>query len=76
MCLPGSGCTVAALLRAEAAAQNIKAAEKRFYPNVNLMALAGLQTLNLVNFAQADSLTGSAGAAITLPIFEGGRLRA
>ena len=67
---------VAARLRAEAAAQHIKVARTAFYPNVNLVGLLGLQSLNLANFAQADSLTGSGGLAISLPIFSGGRLRA
>jgi NodT family efflux transporter outer membrane factor (OMF) lipoprotein len=67
---------VAARLRAEAAAQRIKAAKTAFYPNVNLVGLYGLQSLNLKNFAESDAQMGSAGLAVSLPIFEGGRLRA
>ena len=66
----------AARLRVEAASNRIEVAEKRFYPNINLAAVVGLQSLNLVNFAQSDSFAGFGGAAISLPIFQGGRLRA
>lgn len=67
---------VAARLRAEAAASRISVAEKRFYPNINLAGIIGLQSLSLANFAEGDSLFGSAGAAISLPLFQGGRLKA
>lgn len=66
----------AARLRAEAASKRIAVAEKRFYPNINLAGIVGLQSLNLASFADGDSLFGSAGAAISLPIFQGGRLKA
>ncbi len=67
---------VAARLRVEAASSRITAAEKRFYPNINLVGIIGQQSLNLSSLADGDSLFGSAGAAISLPIFQGGRLRA
>lgn len=66
----------AARARAEAASSRITVAEKRFYPNINLAGIIGLQSLNLASFAEGDSLFGSAGAAISLPIFQGGRLKA
>lgn len=66
----------AAKLRVEAAQGGITVAEKQFYPNISLTGLIGLQTLNLANFFQTDSLVNSGGAAISLPIFQGGRLKA
>ena len=66
---------VAARLRAEAAAKQIKVARAQFYPNVNLSAYLGLQSLGLGMLTKAGSDIGSIGPAISLPIFEGGRLR-
>lgn len=67
---------VSARLRAEAAAARIRAARASFYPNVNLMGLIGLQSLRIDKLFQSDSLYLNAGPAISLPIFEGGRLQA
>ncbi len=66
---------VAARLRAEAAARQIKVARAQFYPNVNLSAYFGLQSLGTNLLTQSGSSIGSFGPAISLPIFEGGRLR-
>jgi NodT family efflux transporter outer membrane factor (OMF) lipoprotein len=66
---------VAARLRAEAAAKQIKVAKAQFYPNVNLTAYLGFQSLGLSMLTKAGSDIGSIGPAISLPIFEGGRLR-
>ncbi|ABF54818.1 efflux transporter outer membrane subunit [Sphingopyxis alaskensis] len=65
---------VAARLRSEAAAKRIDVARADFYPNISLSALVGLQSLGLSNLFDAGSEYGSGGAAISLPIFEGGRL--
>ena len=65
---------VAARLRAEAAAKRIDVARADFYPNISLTALVGFQSLGLGNLFAAGSKYGSGGAAITLPIFEGGRI--
>jgi NodT family efflux transporter outer membrane factor (OMF) lipoprotein len=67
---------VAARFRVEAAAKGIDRAEAGFYPNVNLMALIGFQSLGLNNLLLSDSRFGVAGPAISLPLFDGGRLRA
>ena len=67
---------VAARWRVEAAKGQVKAARAAFYPNINLAGAVGLQSLGFGNWLQAGSLEWSAGPAITLPIFEGGRLRA
>ncbi|SKB42129.1 efflux transporter outer membrane subunit [Sphingopyxis flava] len=64
----------AARLRAEAAAQRIDVARADFYPNISLSALVGFQSLGLSNLFAAGSKYGNGGAAITLPVFEGGRI--
>jgi len=66
---------VAARLRAEAAAQRIDQARASFYPNVNLLAFVGVQSLGLNMLRNNGSAIGSIGPAISLPIFDGGRLR-
>jgi NodT family efflux transporter outer membrane factor (OMF) lipoprotein len=65
---------VAARARVEAAAQRINVARADFYPNINLSALVGVQALGLNLLTQGDSRYGTIGPAISLPIFEGGRL--
>src|SRR5207244_10806955 len=47
-----------------------------FYPNVNLTAFIGLSSIGLDNLLQSGSRTYGAGAALRLPLFEGGRLQA
>lgn len=65
---------VAARLRAEAAATRIKVARADFYPNVNLTALVGLQSLGIGQLLNSGSTIANGGAAFTLPIFDGGRI--
>lgn len=65
----------AARLMAEAAAKRIKAAKADFYPNVNLTAFIGVQSLGLSNLTRSGSSFGSIGPAVSLPIFESGRLQ-
>lgn len=65
---------VAARLRATAAAKRIKVARADFYPNISLSALVGLQSLGLSNLFSTGSEYGNGGAAVTLPIFDGGRI--
>lgn len=60
----------------EAAAKEIGVAKAAFYPDVNLVAFAGFQSLGIGYLLRASSASASAGPAVTLPIFEGGRLRA
>jgi NodT family efflux transporter outer membrane factor (OMF) lipoprotein len=66
---------VAARWRVEAAGKDIEAAKARFMPSVNLSALAGLLTLGGGNLFQAPARFYEGGPAISLPIFDGGRLR-
>lgn len=67
---------VAARWRVEAARAQIDVAKARFYPNVDLVASAGLIALGASRFLEAGSRDFSGGVALTLPIFEGGALRA
>ncbi|MEA3003944.1 MAG: hypothetical protein QOH81_2732 [Sphingomonadales bacterium] len=67
---------VAARWRAEAATQRVGIARAAFYPNVNLTAFIGFQALGLGNLFKAGSDVGSVGPAISLPIFDAGRIRA
>ena len=67
---------VAARWRAESAAQRIHQATAAYYPNVNLMAVAGFVSMGLDKLFEDRSALVSAGPAISLPIFDGGRLEA
>ena len=66
---------VAQRARVEAAQKEIAVAKAEFYPNVNLIAFIGLQSLGSAGFLSAASRTLGVGPAINLPIFEAGRLR-
>jgi NodT family efflux transporter outer membrane factor (OMF) lipoprotein len=66
---------IAARERATAAARRIDVARAAFYPNVNLTAFIGMQALGLGNLFDSGSDIGSVGPAISLPIFQGGRLQ-
>lgn len=61
--------------RAEAAAARIDVARADFYPNISLSALIGLQSLGLNSLINTGSTIGTVGPAISLPIFDGGRVR-
>lgn len=66
---------LAARSRAEAAAHRIDEAKAGFYPSVDLLAFAGLQSLGIRNLTEAGSQVGSAGPAVSLPIFNTRRLQ-
>lgn len=61
--------------RVEAQLQDIKAAKAQFYPSFNIAGLIGLQSLGFGKFLQGGSQISSLGGGLTLPIFDGGRLR-
>lgn len=61
--------------RVEAARRDIDGAKAQFYPNFNLAALAGVQSVTLAKLFGRGSEIPSVGAAIQLPLFDGGRLR-
>ncbi len=65
---------VAARLRSEAQLKRIDQKKAEFYPNINLSAFIGLQSLGLDMLSKSGSTVGSVGPAISLPIFTGGRL--
>jgi len=65
---------LSARLRAEAAASRIRGVRAAFYPNVNITALFGLQSLGLSNLVDSGSTVGSAGPALSLPLFNRGEL--
>ncbi len=66
---------VAARWRVEAAQHGIDASKAAFYPTINLSAMAGLAAGNLGDLFGSDALLLQGGPAISLPIFDGGRLR-
>ena len=66
---------VAARVQAQAQAARIDQKQADFYPNINLAAFVGLQSLGLDRLGQGGSMFGSVGPAISLPIFTGGRLQ-
>ena len=66
----------AARWQAEAAGAEVDVAKKRFYPNVNLTAFAGMLTLSTGMLFDHASRMAGIGPAISLPLFEGGRLNA
>lgn len=66
----------AQIWRTDSASKDIYVAKAQFYPNLNLLALGGFQTIFINQWFKNKSKYGDAGPAIHLPIFEGGALRA
>jgi NodT family efflux transporter outer membrane factor (OMF) lipoprotein len=66
----------AAEARIDAAFQGREVARKAFYPDVNLLGLAGWAAIGLAPMFSASALNYGAGPAIHLPIFDAGKLRA
>lgn len=60
-----------------ALASGVDAARADFYPNIDLVASLGFNAVGggVLNLLQADKLGGSIGPALSLPLFDGGRLR-
>jgi len=67
---------VAARWRVEAAGRQIDAAKARFYPSLNLMALGGVVSKDIGSLLESGSTFGLLAPALSLPIFDGGHLRA
>jgi NodT family efflux transporter outer membrane factor (OMF) lipoprotein len=65
----------ASRLRVEAATRDITVARARFYPDIDLLAFAGFQSIGLSQLADAGSRTAGIGPALHLPLFDGGKLR-
>ena len=68
---------VAARWSVAAQARGIDVAKAQFYPNINLMASLTQMSAGgaLLTFLTGNGSGWTAGPAVTLPIFEGGRLR-
>jgi len=66
----------AARWRVEAALKDVDSAKAEFYPNINVVAFAGLNSIGFDKLLKSDSEQWGVGPAIRLPIFDGGRLRA
>src|SRR5262249_16524131 len=66
----------AQIWRVEAAAREIGAAKADFYPRVNLMAFAQLESLSFNKLLNIGSKQGGLVPAVHLPIFTGGKLTA
>ncbi|WP_460069587.1 efflux transporter outer membrane subunit [Pseudomonas sp. H2_E05] len=67
---------IAARWRVEAASKDIAASKTRFYPNLNLSASAGAESLLGDAMFGSPSRFFNIAPTISLPIFDGGRLRA
>jgi NodT family efflux transporter outer membrane factor (OMF) lipoprotein len=65
----------AARWRVEAAARGVASSEAAFYPNVNLVAVAGLQAVGLSKLFDANDTIVGGGPALSLPVFNRGQLR-
>ena len=66
----------AAQARIDSAFQGREVARKAYYPDINLLALAGSAAIGMGNLFNASSFQYGAGAAIHLPIFDAGELDA
>src|SRR3984885_14251824 len=67
---------IAARSRIEAADAGKRAAKAAFYPDISLRALAGFASFSLTDLISARSFGYGAGPGLSLPLFDGGRLRA
>ncbi|MHA6205755.1 efflux transporter outer membrane subunit [Dyella soli] len=66
---------VAARWRVEAAGKEIKVAKTEFMPNVSISAMAGVAAFGSINPLQLPARFYTFGPSLSLPIFDGGRLR-
>jgi NodT family efflux transporter outer membrane factor (OMF) lipoprotein len=66
---------VAARLRIEASGSAIAAARAAAFPNINLRAFAGLQSVRIEDLLNSGSLIAGVGPALHLPIFNAGEVR-
>lgn len=61
--------------RLHAATASIGVAKADFYPSIRLSGSAGFQSMQLADFGNWDSRRFAFGPQLSLPIFEGGRLK-
>jgi len=62
--------------RVEAAERNLDSARAEFFPDVSINVLAGLSSIEVSKLLEYGSRVPQASAAIHLPLFDAGRLRA
>jgi NodT family efflux transporter outer membrane factor (OMF) lipoprotein len=67
---------VAARWRVEAADKDVRSAKTKFYPSFNITALGGVVASDVGDLLKSESVFGLLAPAISLPIFDGGKLRA
>ena len=67
---------IASRWRVELAARSVDVARSSFMPDISLRALAGLSSLDIGHLLDAGSAAPSIAAAVHLPLFDGGALRA
>jgi NodT family efflux transporter outer membrane factor (OMF) lipoprotein len=67
---------VAARWRVEAAGHDIKAAKAKFLPNISISSMAGLIAPSMLDLFSLTNRFYTVQPALSLPIFEGGALRA
>ena len=61
--------------RIKAMNSRIAEAKAEFYPNINLISFAGFDSIGIENIITSGSRVFGIGPAISLPLFDGGRLR-
>lgn len=66
---------VAARWHVESAVRGLAATRALFYPNINLRAFTGFSAIGFDNWLEAGSRQPGIGLAVSLPIFDAGRLR-
>lgn len=62
--------------RIEAASARSDAAKAEFYPNLDLRLMAGLDSVDLAQFIDSQSIMGAVGVTVHLPLFNTSHLRA
>jgi NodT family efflux transporter outer membrane factor (OMF) lipoprotein len=67
---------VAARWRVESATRDVAAIKTTFYPDINLAAFVGFEAIGLSHWLTAGSNEYGVKPAISLPLFDAGRLRA
>ncbi len=66
----------AARWRVQATDSSVDSARAQFYPNINLTAFAGFSSIGLDQLLQSGSQQWGVAPALSLPLFDSGRLRA
>jgi len=67
---------LAARARVEASVEGREATHADFYPDINLEAMMGFQSIGLANLFTGSAFTMGLGPALHLPIFDAGKLKA